>query len=161
MKLEQRSRGFALMEVMIALFVLAIGILGAGAMQAVAMQATFGNYNRTQAMVLASDIVDRIRANRAQMVSYNGTDTNEPPSPNESCLSSVSGCSAEQIVDMDKKQWALAFNNLRIPNGRGKVDRTGATDNFVITITWDESEWNDGEKTRSVQPQTYRLAVTI
>lgn len=153
--------GFALMEVMIALFVLAVGILGAGAMQSIGIQATFGSYNRTQAMILAGDIVDRIRANRAQRASYNNIDTNNPPTPAASCLTAASGCAPSQIVQLDAAEWAKAFQNLRIPNGRGRIVRTGTTDNYVVTVNWSETVWDEGNTSRSSQLQTYQLAVTL
>ena len=59
----RRQRGFSLIEVLIAILVLAIGLLGMANMQASGMRSTHGAYLRTQATFLAGDILDSMRAN--------------------------------------------------------------------------------------------------
>jgi type IV pilus assembly protein PilV len=61
--LTRRQRGFSLIEVLIAILVLAIGLLGMANMQASGMRSTHGAYLRTQATILADDILDSMRAN--------------------------------------------------------------------------------------------------
>ena len=61
--LTRRQRGFSLIEVLIAILVLAIGLLGMANMQASGMRCTHGAYLRTQATVLGDDILDSMRAN--------------------------------------------------------------------------------------------------
>ena len=58
-----RQRGFSLIEVLIAILILAIGLLGMAHMQASGMRSTHGAYLRTQATFLAGDILDSMRAN--------------------------------------------------------------------------------------------------
>ena len=59
----RRQQGFSLIEVLIAILILAIGLLGMAHMQASGMRSTHGAYLRTQATILASDILDSMRAN--------------------------------------------------------------------------------------------------
>lgn len=56
-----RQRGFTLLEVLIALVVLAVGMLGIAALQARGMQYNTDAYARTQATILAYDVIDRMR----------------------------------------------------------------------------------------------------
>ena len=59
------SSGFSLIEVLIAMLVTLVGLLGIAALQARAQQAEMESYQRAQALILLSDIVDRININRA------------------------------------------------------------------------------------------------
>ena len=56
--------GYLMIEVLITLFILAIGLLGVVGLQARAEQAETDSYQRTQALILAQDMADRISANR-------------------------------------------------------------------------------------------------
>ncbi len=60
---SHRQRGFSLIEVLIAMLVLAIGLLGMAQMQASGLRSTHGAYLRTQATLLAGDMLDSMRAN--------------------------------------------------------------------------------------------------
>lgn len=54
------TKGFTIIEVMIAMVVLAIGLLGAGAMQLAAVKGNANSSNLTEATSLASDQVENI-----------------------------------------------------------------------------------------------------
>lgn len=61
-----RERGYTLLEVLIALIIFSIGMLGIASLQAHSLRMNHGSYQRTQAIFLAYDIMDRLRANRAE-----------------------------------------------------------------------------------------------
>lgn len=61
---KHNQRGISLLEVLISLFIVAIGVLGLAGLQARATNAEFESYQRSQAIILANDMVDRIRMNR-------------------------------------------------------------------------------------------------
>ncbi|HEX3897364.1 MAG TPA: type IV pilus modification protein PilV, partial [Rudaea sp.] len=79
MKLNTRNvnrktgSGFTLLELLVTLVVLSIGLLGLGLMQTTGLGLTKTAYARTQAMMLASDIADRVRANETYAANYVGT----------------------------------------------------------------------------------------
>lgn len=56
--------GVSLIEVLVSIFIIAISLLGLAGLQARATNAEFESYQRTQAIVLANDMVERIRMNR-------------------------------------------------------------------------------------------------
>src|SRR6516164_1878420 len=58
------AAGFTLLEVMIAFFLIAIGLMGLFTLQAKAHRAELESYERVQALVLIQDMVDRMNANR-------------------------------------------------------------------------------------------------
>lgn len=57
--------GFSLIEVLITLIILAIGLMGLAGLQNRMLNAEFESYQRSQALMLAEDMVSRIRSNPA------------------------------------------------------------------------------------------------
>lgn len=60
-KAAKRGAGFALLEVLIALVVLAFGMIGIAGMLLVAHKANSSSYLKQQAVQSAYDIIDRVR----------------------------------------------------------------------------------------------------
>ena len=60
-----KSRGDTLIEILITFFVIAVGILGASSMQIVALQNVNGASNRDQAIIVAENLAESIRASSA------------------------------------------------------------------------------------------------
>jgi len=69
----RRQAGFNLLEVLVSLLIVTVGLLGLAGTQVVAQRAEQESYQRAQAMILMSDIVDRINANRKVATCYNIT----------------------------------------------------------------------------------------
>lgn len=65
-----RQRGVSLLEVMIAVLVLAVGILGAASLQLNAIRYSASAGHSTQASLIASDLLDRMRANSVALENY-------------------------------------------------------------------------------------------
>lgn len=74
--LNVKQRGFTLLEIMIAVFILAIGLLGMAHLQVATLKATQSADFKTQATMLAADMVDRMRANSEG--AYNGNYALDP-----------------------------------------------------------------------------------
>ena len=58
-----KSRGFTLIEVLIALVILSVGLLGLAGLQIISLKNNQSTYARGQANLMAMDVIDRIRAN--------------------------------------------------------------------------------------------------
>ena len=58
------SRGFNLLEVLVAMLIVMVGLLGLAGMQARAQVAELESYQRAQALVLLYDMMDRLNNNR-------------------------------------------------------------------------------------------------
>ncbi|MEH6550499.1 MAG: type IV pilus modification protein PilV [Pseudomonadales bacterium] len=67
---QSSQQGMGLIEVLVALMVLAIGLLGMLNMQSKGLQFNQAGYYRSQALFLAEDIVERMRSNRDSINSY-------------------------------------------------------------------------------------------
>lgn len=103
----KNQKGVGMVEVLIALFLLAIGVLGFTALQLRAVDATSEALNRIQAMNLARDLAERIRANRGEATTYttNLNASTQVSNPTTDCLittiSATNGCSAVEMANYD------------------------------------------------------------
>ena len=66
----QGQRGFSMLEILISMFIMAVGLLGLVGMQALAQKAEFESYQRAQALILLNDIIDRVNTNRRAATCY-------------------------------------------------------------------------------------------
>jgi len=85
----ETSKGFTLIEVLVAITIVMVGLLGLAGMQARAQVAEFESYQRAQALVLMNDMVERINANRKEAIAYVGSYT---------APSVIQDCSVEATV---------------------------------------------------------------
>ena len=69
-EMARRSRGFTLLEVLIAMLVLAIALLGLAKLQAFGMRNTGNAYFKTQATVLLNQAVEQSRTRRIAAFPY-------------------------------------------------------------------------------------------
>jgi len=128
--LPSRHRGFTLIEIMVAVVVLAIGLLGLAGLQATSLRFNNSAYHRSQATNLAYDMADRMRANRQAAPTY---DTGgmldpldcEPPS-----------LPTGDLVGQDRLAWRTALA-CTLPLGTGSIALNGNV--FTITVQWDDS----------------------
>ena len=70
----RHARGVSMIEVLVAILILTIGLLGVAGLQTQMQTAQLEAYQRSQAIVLLQDMVDRINANRRKVKDYVTTD---------------------------------------------------------------------------------------
>jgi type IV pilus assembly protein PilV len=144
----QSSKGFSLLEVMIALLVLSIGLLGLAGLQTFSLKFNHQSYERTQATLLIYDIMDRITAN--PIAARAGDFDNVPAGSLASAYAAsascqTTGCSPSALASYDINSWKLQLESSKvIAQGTGAVlranpgDLTGCI--YDITITWVEND---------------------
>jgi type IV pilus assembly protein PilV len=66
----RRCDGVTMLEVLVAIFILTVGLLGAAGLQSKMQTAEIEAYQRAQAIVLLQDMVDRVNANRKNADDY-------------------------------------------------------------------------------------------
>jgi type IV pilus assembly protein PilV len=132
--LRKRASGFSLIEVLIAITLLALGLLGVARLQASTIGYNHGAYLRSQATLQIYDMADRMRSNVPGVVagSYNAL-TGIPADPG--CLST--GCTPAQMATLDAFEWNTNNQSL-LPTGTGTVTGTGSNSVFTVTVTWTE-----------------------
>ena len=69
--IQHTQRGFGLVESLVALVVISVGMIGIAALYGQGLRASTTALARTRAVNLASDMADRIRANRRGEAGYN------------------------------------------------------------------------------------------
>ncbi len=94
--LLQRQRGVTMLEVLIAIFILTLGLLGAAGIQSQMQIAEVEAYQRAQAIVILRDMVDRVNANRKNAASYV---TGSPLGSGAQDCSAVSAVSAKDLCE--------------------------------------------------------------
>ena len=135
-----RQAGAGLIEVLVAVVVLAIGLLGMAGLQASALRGNQSSYARSQAVMLSYYMLDMMRAdrNRAVLGDYN-TDNNATPGAVLSPVSNPADFSANTLADNTRQDWLTA-----IKTGLGDSAQTcgaircAATGECTIQITWDD-----------------------
>ena len=144
--------GFTLLEVLIALLVLAIGLLGLAALQTTGLRSNTMATTRTHATQLAYDISDRMRANVADSYTTNidNVVTNILKDYELADCSSAPTDSTVSQANDDLITWCTAVGNI-LPSGDAKItqvrqvgiDGTADTLDDVVTydviVYWDET----------------------
>ncbi len=99
---HRTQQGFTLVEVMVTVFVVAIGLLAAAALQAVSKKAAVDAIQRTTATVVAQEMIERIRANALLMGQYTRDIDSAPAQP---ACGSTSNCADADLVAYDFFSW--------------------------------------------------------
>ncbi len=148
-----KQRGMSLIEVMVAVVILASGLLGLGAMQARSVGMNQSAHYRSIAADLASDLADRIRANRTPYFAMDGTalhaDLPRPPNfancpQNTSTPDAAPTCTYETghqnyLVSAEMAEWNTALRN-QLPDGKYVLTQEQAISSafyrYRLTIYW-------------------------
>jgi type IV pilus assembly protein PilV len=156
--LSQRcAQGFTLLEVMVALFVLSVGLLGVLKLETVAYASTNVAAKRSIAALEASSLAASMHVNRGYwtsadpsgaIVAVNGnavTVTQFAPllagviGAGQLCTSLITPCQPLNMAAYDLQQWAINLNAL-LPNVTGTVTCGTATPvSCMINILWNEN----------------------
>ena len=127
---KQIQQGVTLIEAMIALLVISVGLLGIASLQITAMNQNSSSLNHSQAVWMAYNMSDRIRANISEFNTYDGADTDA--SAPQDCI--TNNCTNAQMVTADIADWATMIGNL--PGGRGIIGSNA--DGLLISVMWDD-----------------------
>jgi len=149
-----RARGFSLIETLVAMVVLATGMLGIAALYVESLRAGRSAHSRTLAINLASDMADRIRANRSGRQFYAVGTAQAGARPTVCGVMRgvpAQNCNAQQMAQFDIWLWKTMVGNtsstqyrrMGLPGATAEIEINTATqpNSFVIRITW--SEQND------------------
>lgn len=120
----RKQRGVGLIEVLVTVLILATSLLAMGALQSRSLQFNHSAYLRSQANVLAYDILDRMRINREALVNYNrDLDDGKP--------------AGGSVTNQDLNEWLTAVER-SLPGGQGAIDCNGGV--CEITLEWVEQD---------------------
>jgi type IV pilus assembly protein PilV len=129
-----------MVEVLVALVVLAIGLLGIAALYLNSLQSGRTAIYRTEAINMAADLADRIRMNRTAQAAY-ATLYADAEVPVGACAT-TGGCSDADLASTDLAAWKADIAQ-RLPGGQGQVTVTAPIGvdepaTYVVSIRWSE-----------------------
>lgn len=149
-----------MIELLVAVLVMSIGVLGIAALQMVSLQNNRAALVRAEAVALAYDMMDRIRANPLGGPpgdAYDGLALEAEPPDATDCIANE--CTQAQMVEFDRALWKCqlgAFNELDacvewreagalppvadqpgLPNGDGSIE---VEDTGIVRVT---VQWSD------------------
>ncbi len=178
----KKNQGFTLIEVLISVLILGMGILGVLNLQTRALMDNQDAYLRTQAILLAYDMSDRIRANagiwQENMATVNVLTNNDaagnvkgtykfcssydPVGALADPLATPLKCSSTEMAQYDVYRWreeiASVLNNgtATITAVNDPVTTGNALDIFRLTISWNRVNQDMQDKLKNA---TYSLDV--
>ena len=138
-------QGGGLVEVLVALVLMAVGLLGMLAAHGAALRWTQQTVHRSTAMWLAQDLAERVRANRGKGVDADAlgavyvvaldasSQAQAPVWPDELCNRVQSTCTMAQMASADLASWRTAVRE-RLP--RGVVWVAYANSTLDIWVSW-------------------------
>jgi len=136
MKKLRNNQGFSLIEVLVAITLLAIGLLAVAGMQTTAISGNSFAQSGTVAVHLAEEMVDRIRTNAGTNPNlYNGVDTSLTVSALETAL--------QEPAETDALGWKSDLEASGLPNVVGTVTESNGpipnTSTITVTVGWGRS----------------------
>ncbi|AIC09218.1 type IV pilus modification protein PilV [Xylella fastidiosa] len=145
--------GVSLIEVLISVFILAVGMLGVAAMQVMALRNNDSALQRSHGVIQSYAILEAMRANRSEAIkgSYN---TN-------GMICTVP--QANNLVDVDRRDW---ISNLKAALGDSEHTCGSifcdAANTCTIQVQWDETRASDrrspaGQLVSSTQTQIFEV----
>ena|SRR5688572_7548462 len=132
--IKHSQNGFGLVEALVALVVVSVGMIGIAVLYGQGLGASRTALFRTQAVILASDMADRIRLNRRAGVVYQSAGAGT----NRNCEPGGATCTPTQMAEHDLWVWNGLIDR-QLPAADGTVTY-GATSppTYTIQITWQE-----------------------
>ena len=150
--------GFSLVELLVAVLILAIGLTGLAGLQISGIRNNQTAYYRSVATQLAYDMADRMRSNQAGVAlglyKSGTTGSATPGTSNSSCETGT--CTPAQLAAYDLKRWNDELS-AKLPSGKGIVcldstpdigdsskpsdscDIDGVGNIYVVKVWWDDN----------------------
>lgn len=141
----RRQHGFTVLEILIALVIIAIGLLGVAALHSRTQQANLESYQRAQALIMVEDLTNRLKANPTAASCYvtgaigNGADP-------ASCTHTTAAASAIARASADLVEWDALLEGAAeqfegkaaggINGARGCVVFDAVTGVYTVTVAW-------------------------
>ncbi|VXB45232.1 Type IV pilus modification protein PilV [Luteimonas sp. 9C] len=145
MKLHRSTqRGFSMIEVLIAIVVLAIGLLGFALLQTTNLRYTQSANNRTMATNLAYSLLDQMRSNRLSAAQYT------------SAGFATAACTApagNDAVSQGIANWRCQVLNALGPSAQATVTYD-ASGEATVTLSWGERSAIASEDTTEFTART-------
>ncbi|WP_395060329.1 type IV pilus modification protein PilV [Polaromonas sp.] len=147
------SRGGSLIEVLVSIVIASIALLALAGVNASALRYTKMSQYRATATLLASDLGERMRANKgvdavggvaatgffAGAYDYSSTDfagqSTAATLPAQLCNTAASSCTPQQIAELDIAQWRILVRT-QLPEGSIFISRQSGQTAADVWVAW-------------------------
>jgi type IV pilus assembly protein PilV len=138
--------GFSLIEVLVAIFVLSLGLIGMAALTGIAVRTNHGAHLRSQATNLGYDIMEQIRANRRNATQY-------------AIAFGAAAPTTSTVSARDLQVWTTLLADA-LPGGQGQivVAAVPGTNVFNVTVS---VRWTDSREQTANRDTTFALTSRI
>lgn len=137
---SKKERGVSLIEVLVTLLILSTTLIALSALQTRSLQFNQGAYFRSQANMLAYDMLDRIRVNDSlPATAVAPKPTREPLTAYTMAETTASSATAATtpLSAADRYQWLRSIA-ASLPGGKGQITCNNTSRICRIEITWNE-----------------------
>lgn len=148
MSRRSAAAGVGLVEILVAVTVLAFGLLGIAALQATSLRNTQSSLEHGEATIKTYEILERMRANY-DVAGNGGYDLAEM---------TCSVPDATTRVQKDWKAWIESLQQALGPSACGQIVDCGS-ENCTIKVQWDDSRGTGNEK--DLVHQTYTTVTRL
>ena len=135
------ERGLSMIEILVALTIVAFGMLGLLALQARALSVQKDAFHRRQAAELVAQLAERMRANHLAflagryVLSFDASA--EVPSTAPAC---IAPCTSAQVAARDLDEWRIELRR-RIPGAAAYLQWDAASRSGVaVSVAWPEPQ---------------------
>ncbi|HCE41581.1 type IV pilus modification protein PilV [Alloalcanivorax profundimaris] len=142
----KQQTGVGMVEILVALLVLAIGVLGYAGLQLSALKGSESAQTRAQATALARDALERILVNGASQPTYldqnnwGGAQQSFGDAPPTDCYDST--CDTDEVAAWDIEELEWQAGNL-LPAGRIQVQSCGGGITSCVVVAWRDQDIDD------------------
>lgn len=148
----RRQQGASLIEVLVSIVIASIGLLALAGVNAASIRYAKLSQYRATAALLANDIGERMRANKAGVSASNytflddfETQATAPTAPVTTCGAGDT-CSAADIAALDLYQWRQTVRSM-LPEGSANLTYNGGQVAADVFVVWrDPSTADDDER---------------
>ncbi|MDY0021618.1 type IV pilus modification protein PilV [Arenimonas caeni] len=135
--------GASLLEVLIAVLILAIGLLGIAALQSLTLKNTQSASERTAAIIQSYAMLDMMRANRPQAIARLYDTGWLCEAPEDPAASRIAG---------DTARWIGQLQQSVGPTACGRIDCGAVT--CIIGVRWNDERGTGGDAVQEIATQT-------
>jgi len=138
LKFKTPQRGFTLLEVLIAIVVLAVGLLGVAAMQVKALKSAHLAYQRSIATLAAQDAVEQLWVELAKPSDLDAGGSNYPVDPGV--------CPDDTAINQIEADWKARWGEHIPMSSESTIENPSSSPSnclYVVSVNWNDERFDD------------------